>query len=339
MKVCASCFSDIELQRFITSNSFEIGKCNYCNNGSRTKLLDIKELLDFFSEFLDIFVERKDGEPLIDLVKKDWNLFSENVIGYDILSDILSIATTSFSNPNIKVNYIDEIIDCTSYWETLKEDLKWNRRFLTDIAEILELGWDSFFNKQLELAPDEFLYRGRIHKISGLKAYAIDKMGSPEKENVTGGRANPQGIPYLYLSKSPDTILYETRSTFLDEISIGTFKIKKNKHIVLVDFTEEMSAFNNIDNISEYTKSVMLKQLISSDLSKPIRRYDSKLEYVPTQFICEFIRNITDADGILFNSALHEGGINIVLFEQEKVECVSVNKHRVTLVNINSKIV
>ena len=338
MKVCPCCFNDVELKRFIASNSLENGKCDYCD-GINSELIEVGVLQDFFSDFIGIFKEEKDGKPLVDLINTDWNLFSGKAEEYDILSDLLVATGSSISNPNKKVNYIDEIIECISFWEKLKEDLKWKRRFLTDITEIFELGWDSFFNKQIILPSDEELYRARIHQNAGQVAFPVEKMGCPEKEYATGGRANPYGIPYLYLSKSTETILYETRATYLDEISVGKFKIKNNNIVVLVDFTEDISAFLNMDNIIEYTKGMLLKNYISSDLSKPLRRYDSELEYIPTQFICEFIRYITNADGILFNSSLHNGGINIVLFEQEKVECISVNKHRVTHVEIKSSMV
>ncbi len=132
----------------------------------------------------------------------------------------------------------------------------------------------------------------------------------------------------MYLSKSIKTTLYETRATYLDELTIGEFKIKNTESIILVDFTALPSAFSydSSSNINDYTKSILLKKLISSDLSKPLRRYDSELEYIPTQFICEYIRYITGADGILFASSLHKEGKNIVLFEQKKVECFSVKR-------------
>ena len=162
-------------------------------------------------------------------------------------------------------------------------------------------------------------------------------MGSPEKSIVPAGRANPQGIPYLYLSKSIETVLYEIRSTFLDEVSVGTFQIKEDSKVILVDFTEKASAFSKVDEIIEYTKSMLLKRNISNDLSKPIRRYDSEIEYIPTQFICEYIRYISDSDGILFNSSLHVGGKNIVLFKHDKVRCIKVEKHYISQVEIRSE--
>jgi len=336
MNVCASCFNDIELKSFIETHSKDKGRCDFCYDND-VEVVDLYELRDFFSEFFYLFIDDPDGEIFIDLIARDWNLFSHKSDGKVLLSEVLLLLACANYDPEKKVKYMPEIVESISYWEKLKLDLKWNRRFLTDISEIFDLGWDSYFNEQIVLPNETELYRARIHKNAGDIAFKVDEMGSPLKEKAASGRANPLGIPYLYLCKSIDTTFYEIRATFLDEISIGKFVIMFDHEIVLVDFTEEVSAFKNMGTLMEYAKSRLLKKYISYDLSKPLRRYDSELEYIPTQFICEFIRYITGTDGIIFNSSLHQGGKNIVLFEQEKVVCVSVEKHQVTNVHIGFK--
>jgi len=337
MKVCAYCFNDEELKQYIITNSHEKGKCDYCSEGISTELIEVGELLDFFAEYIGIFKKDATGISLTELIQKDWNLFSGEAECKDILSDILLALNGAIINPQDKVSYVNEIVESTLYWEILKEDIKWKKRFLPDINEIIELGWDSYFKKTVKLSKTEPLYRARLHYSGDQKEFKVTDMGCPDKIKASAGRANPEGIPYLYLSKNTDTTLYEIRATFLDEISIGSFKIKDNSEIILVDFTESANAFKNVGQIIDYTKSIFLRKAISADLSLPIRRYDSEIEYIPTQFICEFIRIFTGADGILFNSSLHIGGKNIVLFNQDKVECVSVEMHRITKVVIEAE--
>lgn len=336
MKVCTSCFKDIELNEFIKLSSSEKGKCDYCSKEIDSEILDIEKLFFFFREFIGIFREDEDGKILVEILNDDWNLFSGNNVARAILSDILTAIGSPISTPEQRVNYSKEIIENISYWEDLKKKLKWESRFLTNTDLLFELGWDSFFNKTSILPSGEELFRARIHQEGEQKVFDLEDMGCPPKEKVISGRANPQGIPYLYLSKKLETTLYETRAAYLDEISIGKFRIKEDQNIVLVDFTEDVSSFLNFENIIDYTKSVLLKKKISIDLSKPMRRYDSELEYIPTQFICEFIRYITGADGILFNSSLHEVGQNIVLFKEDKVKCILVQKHHISKVSIES---
>ena len=67
-----------------------------------------------------------------------------------------------------------------------------------------------------------------------------------------------------------------------------------------------------------------------------MRRYDSELEYIPTQFICEYIKVFTRAKGIRFRSSLHKEGNNIVFFESALMECKSVKKVKIRNINLNS---
>ena len=125
MKVCSSCFNDVEIKEYITAKSIEKGKCDYCLNGSHSDLLDIGELLDFFAEFIDIFKLDEEGESLSELIKKDWNIFSGQNKRRDVLADILLALSSDITRATEKVSYIDEIIECTSFWDEFKDELKW----------------------------------------------------------------------------------------------------------------------------------------------------------------------------------------------------------------------
>jgi len=344
MKVCKHCFNDIELQGFVDSNSKEKGICDYCK-GSETDIIELSDLLDFFTEFFNLFKYDDNGEPLTYLVNKDWNIFAnyeESDYNYQIIYHILKAIDSDIPNYGAKVVYQDEITNSINYWGQLKEKLKWESRFLTNLEDLKEYRWDYYFSQNtVNLANNDSLYRARIHQDSQTDKFKFDEMGYPDKTKVIEGRANPAGIPYLYLSKSKETTLYETRVSYLDEVSIGEFRVKNEETVSLVDFTKIPSAFSyntdNSDSIEDFAKSVLLKKRISEELSKPLRRYDSVLEYIPTQFICEYIRHITGADGILFESSLHKGGQNVVLFSQDKVECVNVSSVKVQEVEIKAE--
>ncbi|MUP37737.1 RES family NAD+ phosphorylase [Labilibaculum euxinus] len=337
MKVCAHCFKDKELQSFIIASSTEIGQCNYCTDGTDTETIEIDELLDFFTELFNLFEKTEENQNILDLIQQDWKLFSDEVDSIRMLTDILNASQSHIKNIAQHVEYSFDILNCVNYWHVLKNILLGQRRFITDIEEIEELEWNRLLNQQVELKPDKSFYRSRIHKNANQDTFRVDQMGCPDKEFASAGRANPQGIPYLYLSDNPQTTLYETRSSYLDELSIGEFKSKNNQPILLVDFTEEPSIYFHIGNIKDFVKSTLLKRLISSDLSKPLRRYDSVLDYIPTQFICEYIRYMIGADGILFESSLHTEGKNLVIFDQNKLECVKVYKQQITNIQVQSQ--
>ncbi|MCK4921023.1 MAG: RES family NAD+ phosphorylase [Bacteroidales bacterium] len=334
MEVCSNCFADKELKGFILSST-NIGNCNVCDS-SNVALIDITELLDFFQELIGNFRTTDKGESLKLKIQKNWNFFASQSLAAKILDYLLPKLSTDISSSDDIVDYNEDIIDNFSHWEVLKNDLKWTRRFLSDIGYLEDLGWDGFFNTQYELKPSDELFRARVHHQSGILAYKADEMMSPPSHLVGGGRANPLGIPYLYLSDNSQTVLYEVRATYLDELSIGTFYLKdKYVSVKIVDFTEDTPLFQPT-KINETIKARILRDRISSDLSKPMRRYDSEIEYIPTQFICEFINVFTGASGIRFSSSVHPRGKNVVIFDQNMMVCKEVILKKVNRLNLNA---
>jgi hypothetical protein len=332
MFVCPNCFADRELKAFISASS-NFGDCSVCAS-KKVSLLPVGELMDFFQELIDNYKIADGGEPLKSKIQGKWSFFASHATAKKILNHILKQLSTEISNADTNVDYTDDIIDNYTHWERLKEELKWSRRFISDIGFLEELGWDGFFNTQFQLTPDDLLYRARVHHQSGQPAYLQEKMMNPSANESKGGRANPLGIPYLYLSDNPETVLYEIRAAYLDELSIGVFHLKEDHaSIKIVDFTEETPLFQP-SKVNETIKAHLLRERISRDLSKPMRRYDSEIEYIPTQFICEFIRIFTGASGIRFGSSLHPEGKNVVIFDQNLITCKEVLRKRINSVDL-----
>ena len=339
MKICANCFSDKELKGFIQTST-EIGDCIVCNS-IKQPLLDLSELYDFFQELIDNFRLVDDGLNLVTKIQGDWSFFASNEIANQVLNFVLPKIQTQITSPDEFVDYSNEIIANSGHWDTLKDELKWKNRFVIDIHRLGkgEFNWDAFLrdiNTQFNLKNNIELFRARIHHKSGLPAYSNEEMGCPNKEIATGGRANPAGIPVLYLSEDENTVLYEVRASYLDEISIASFQLKEeNISVDIVDFTKDSPLFQP-DNVKDTIQGKLLRGRISKDLSRPMRRYDSELEYIPTQFICEYIKVFTGAKGIRFRSSLHREGKNIVFFEPSLMECKTVKKVKIRTTNLTA---
>jgi RES domain. len=353
MKICPNCFNDDEIAGFIISSSQEAGRCPICENDNNL-LIDIEGLEEFFREFFTIFkYDDLAGKPLIDLIQEDWNIFTSRDYGKKILNDNLLIIDLNeqlglslsaiLVDAEIRVSFIDEIRDSVNYWDELKEDLKYKRRFLTNIDNLIDYGWDKAFDVFTLIDSSYSLFRSRINIEGNKTPYPKDQMGVPPISNSSSGRANPQGINYLYLSREAKTTLYETRTAFLDYVSVGEFKVDGATELQIVDFTQKISPFPNIDNIIAFTKNRFIREVVSHDLSQPLRRYDSEIEYIPTQFICEYIKFFAspavsgNIDGIQFNSSLHKGGINVVLFDDKRIKCIDVKTHQINKIDIDSK--
>jgi hypothetical protein len=339
MKVCSSCFSDKELKGFILSSS-EKGVCDFCSSHEQN-LLDIGELFDFFEELIGNFKVSESGLGLSSKIQSDWSFFSSNQVANKILNYVIPTIHSEITSADDLVDYSDEILANFGYWETLKDELKWKNRFVIDVHRLGrgEFNWDAFLrdiNTIYTLTKKDKLYRARIHEKSGCAVYSKEEMGCPPKDLTTGGRANPPGIPFLYLSEDEHTVLYEVRAAYLDEISVGVFQLNEEiESVNIVDFTRDSPLFQPED-LKGAIQGKLLRDRISKDLSKPMRRYDSELEYIPTQFICEYIKIFTGAKGIRFRSSLHKTGNNLVFFEPELMNCNSVNKVKIRNINLSA---
>ena len=272
--VCKNCFSDKELIGFIISQG-KSGNCDCCKS-LEVETIELVELLDFFKELFDNFQIKQDGDKsLISLIQGNWNLFSSLDCGNKILNEALNQTDSIINNSEEVVDFSDEILENINYWSILKEQLKWEKRYFTNIETLTEdLGWDSFFESKTIINDDETYYRARLHQNSNEDIYPIDKMSSPPPQYASAGRANPIGIPYLYLSDNEETILYEVRASYLDEISVAVFTKNEEyqNEIIISDFTEAPTLYHPTE-INKKIKSTLLKKLISRDLSKHLRMF------------------------------------------------------------------
>lgn len=84
-----------------------------------------------------------------------------------------------------------------------------------------------------------------------------------------------------------------------------------------------------IESLSANTK---IFRDIANEIAKPLRRNDSALAYLPTQFITEFIKSNGYA-GVAYTSTMRTEGINVAVFDESIFECVAV--HTVEINNIS----
>lgn len=179
-----------------------------------------------------------------------------------------------------------------------------------------------FKHFQKDLPKSKKFYRARISDDS--KGYPIEKMGNPPNESAKGGRANPNGISYLYLSNEVITTLYEVRASLFDYVTVGTFRLEENISVVnLSRSTYDVFRLAELESLGEVMIHGSFIDKLEQELSKPRRRSDSELDYIPTQYLSELIKSM-GFDGIEFKSSLYSDGVNIAIFNPEKFKCLEV---------------
>lgn len=302
--------------------------------GKECKVMDFSEFHGFFAELLSLFSKTETNDKtVVDIIQDEWSIFKDKEVAKILLADVISINEFGYSINDL-VNYSDEIQERIAVWDKLKISVKENSRFFTNMDEFAQY---NYITAGHSLHTAHRLYRSRITPV-GKKKINCKNMGCPPKELATAGRANPIGIPYLYLSDSVKTTYFEVRAVYLDQLSVGTFRIERD--LKLVDFIYDVNLFLEYNDGETPLKDIIIKKkiidAIGHDLSKPLRRYDSELEYVPTQLICEYCKHI-GADGISFESSLHKGGRNYVLFDNSAARCIRVDSHEITRIDIDKK--
>lgn len=317
MRICADCFDDDEIKQFIENSSEEEGLCDCCHKESN--LIDLSLLFDHFIEFLNLFTCDNNGFDLVEKVQMDWHPFKSEEYARIILGDIINKNRFTFSLSD-KVSYVSDMSECFGVWDELKREVRESTRFFS--KSIGSFPWANYVGPNVKIPKGTHLFRSRIIP-SGKTNLSTDEMGCPPKEKATAGRANPLGIPYLYLCDKQETTFYEIRALYLDKVCVGEFVTQRDLDIV--DFSQTINLFYNDsgENLIDLAMRKVLFSQISADLSKPLRRFDTGIEYVPTQLICEYCK-LENADGVRFKSSLDDTGANVVLFNERDVICQRV---------------
>lgn len=220
------------------------------------------------------------------------------------------------------------------------KEIQFKNRNPQDIRA-LELLDDISTNPEINLNKGSNLYRcrivtdkNRINKEENFYGYGAKESFVPPVNITRDLRANYKYIPYLYCSNHPYISIVEVRPRIGSLVSIAT--IINKEPIRLLDFTSS----NKPSKMTE-TKSNLFSDL-STLYSTPIANDDDVLEYIPTQFIAEYVKN-KGYDGIAFSSSLtpdvnkkHPDRFNIVIFNYEKCTVIKSNVVDIKTMNIES---
>ncbi len=148
------------------------------------------------------------------------------------------------------------------------------------------------------------------------------KIGPPPPKSAKAGRMNPAGISVFYGALKEGTCVAELRPPAGSLVVHALFE--PSREIKLLDFTvfdREPSGIDPFDE-DEYENLERWRFLESfhEQITRPIQPEEEEIEYVPTQAVADFVRNILSYDGIIYSSAQTEKPEqNIVLFDPEAI--------------------
>lgn len=361
MLIGIDCFRDTELAAIIDT----LGKKGTCEI-TRTENISVydtetvgADLKNYITQILDVYTAESllpDDFPeekknfIENILYDEWTIFNispEKI--KQIIIEIYKEDLPEYISLNEKVG-LDKLCDpgfmkrtCLlgeSSWENFMSSIKNMNRFHSNHLQLNMLK-EVFCNPALKLQhtlkhESIVLFRARISNENG---YKTADMGAPPSKKATAGRANSAGISCLYLANNVDTTLHEIRARDLDYISVGTFEAKRDLKII---------DLSNLDNISPFSESgydpewfainMSILKKISVEIAKPLRRQDSELDYLPAQYISDFVKSL-GFDGICYKSTLNKSGLNYAIFDCKKLKCNNVDLYHINSLAYQKKLI
>ena len=260
---------------------------------------------------------------------------SKNSIQKKLLKSIVT-DNSDILKKNYKPKFIKDKKNIEQ-WEEFKEELKHNNRFFPNNApNISQLEPFGKYIGKLVKKGDQNFYRSRINKSD--KPYEIKDMGKPPKKEVLNGRANPIGIPYLYISSTINTAISEIRGHKGEIVTVAEFEM--NSDLKLADLRDPINTISPFDLSDEDELELIYKNmpflsLLGNELSKPVIPREANLEYLPSQYLCELLKHI-GFHGIIYKSSIDTGN-NYVIFDDSKLKCINTFQYKITEMIIKSE--
>ena len=269
--------------------------------------------------------------PLKLALRDDWDIFTAGTETILTLTKRLCAAAyaddAEIFEKNVIIAQLTDIDFLREYgvvrgytWDEFSESIKYGNRFHSGMFNHGQFA--SFLTMVRHIYPvGTNMYRARI--APDKTGFAIDEKKAPPKDKRTTGRINPEGIGALYLSSDKLTILNEVRASAFDHVSLGTFQAVRDIRAVNLSGLDKTSPFEYDSELARFAANRKVFQELAAEIAKPLRRSDSPLEYLPTQFIAEFIKS-EKYDGVAYDSTLRQGGYNLAVFNEDLFECVGV---------------
>ncbi|WP_181926051.1 RES family NAD+ phosphorylase [Pseudomonas citronellolis] len=308
----------------------EISRCSYCGT-NQVSCIDPASLADKLELFTYGLSEDVNGRPFSEILAF-YGIFSDQVRQpVALIDDIFGVGAAEQ-----RFQFDFDVATYTDQWEEFKVELKHKNRFFPKATIHSSLfsrsttdGTEAVLFQLLEqlktpVNERESFFRARISETP----LGANQMGCPPRERVTGGRANPLGIPYLYAADSLQTCISEVRPS--NSSCVYVSEITPARELSVLDLTSprklcSASAFGE-EQLSAALGFLGLLELFSEELSKPIRPENGNLDYIPTQFLCEFIKSEAKFDGLIFNSSFGSGK-NYVFFDGDTLVSAEPQKY------------
>jgi hypothetical protein len=337
MNCCSECFGDRGLRRsIIPLRSTATGRCSYCRTKNVRVVLP-RELAEYFELLISAYSKNPKGKLLVQWFREDWGMFRhprmDNSRAKDLIAEILN------DGEIVRHRFVpasDPAIDRLSEWEKLRDELMYHNRYFPEAT--IDLDRLEALLSPLTLDVDEVptqWYRARIQTSD--TPYKVREMGAPPKRIASHGRANPAGIPYLYLGSSPLAAISEIRPHTGERACVADFRTKAKLKLVDLRSPRKMVSpfvLGDAIDIGRMRSDLPFLERLGDELTRPVVPQSAAIDYTPSQYLCEFIKKC-GYHGVMYRSSVRQDGINLALFNPGLAICGAVTQYLVTRVSVD----
>jgi hypothetical protein len=292
MPCCAECFGDRGLRKnIIPLRSTATGVCSYCRSAG-VAVIDPFTLAEYFELLISAYRQDNEGKLLVQWFREDWGMFEhpqmDDYRAKDLLSEILNdgeIVRRTFSPaPALDADRLGE-------WELLRDELMYRNRFFPNVNIDLER-LERLFSRliiDIDEVPQVW-FRARIQ--SGDAVFQGTEMGAPPRRVATHGRANPAGIPYLYLASTSTAAISEVRPHTGETACVAEFRTPRDLKLVDLRSPKKMVSpflLADAEDITRMRSDLPFLERLGDELTRPVVPQAAAIDYTPSQYLSEFI--------------------------------------------------
>ena len=352
MICCSNCFCDSEIKAIIEGKRTR-GNCDFCG-ATNAFVYDIEQddtLSEMFGDLLDTYTPvsslpddfpRESTDLIKNILHSKWHIFDldPDVIyrlliaicaeRYSEQPDLFDTPVGIMQTQDREYLQINSILK-NGCWNDFVSEIKFKNRFHSNIINTEMLYTFLRCAKKVYKAKSVF-FRARVCPDGS--GFTKKEMGPPPDGKAGSGRVNPIGIQVVYLADSRDTTLYEIRAGIYDYVTVGKFVLKEDIDIINLADIDKVSPFIGIQygfDFTQYAINIEHLKMIGNEIAKPLRN-DNHLDYLPTQYISDYIRS-KGYDGIEYISTMRKKGVNLAVFDKEKLKCTAVSVYDVTSIS------
>lgn len=332
MYCCGGCFKDTHIKAEINLISSQFGNCGFCG-ATDVDIVLASEVSDLFEMVCSIYEPDDQGRRLVAWLIEDWQIFSMSEANAQaLLVEILD------DGERVRQNFSPSELcttDSLNVWEVLRSELRTKNRFFPDT----EFDSDRMAGllSSLIVSPNRISrswFRARIEDEEG--RIPAEKMGAPPAKRASAGRANPAGIPYLYVGSDIDTAMSEVRPHPGECLTVASIAVAED--LQLVDLRNPRSLITpfimeDTERVASLRGDIEFLERLGEELTTPVLPHARAVDYIPSQYLCELIKK-TGYDGVVYSSSVSEG-VNLALFEPSNGEVGTTQRVRIDKVEVS----